>query len=58
MTFGDIIVLAVLGLIIGTIIRKMVKGKKKGKSCGSCQGCSMSGSCTKSVCGCGSQKHS
>jgi len=60
MTFGDIIVLAVLGLIIGSIIRKMVKDKKNGKSCGcgSCQGCSMSGSCTKAVCGCGSQKHS
>ena len=55
MTFGDIVVLAVLGLIIGSVIRKMVKDKKSGKSCGcgSCQGCSMAGSCHGASCSCG-----
>ena len=47
MTFGDIVVLAVLALIIGLIIRGMVRDKKKGNSCGcgSCAGCSLAGSC-------------
>ena len=47
MTFGDILVLAVLALIIGLIIRGMVRDKKKGKACGcgSCTGCSLAGSC-------------
>lgn len=57
MTFGDIIVLAVLGLIVGSIIGKMTKDKKSGKhcGCGSCQGCSMSGSCGGASC-CGTEK--
>ena len=52
MTLGDIIVLAVLGLIVGFIIGKMVKDKKSGRNCGcgSCQGCSIQGSC--GSCGC------
>ena len=47
MTFGDIIVLAVLALVIGLVVRGMIRDKKKGKSCGcgSCKGCSMAGSC-------------
>lgn len=39
---GDIVVLAVLGLIIGIVIASMVRAKKKGKGC--C-GCAMAGSC-------------
>ena len=47
MTFGDILVLAVLALIIGLIIRGMLRDKKKGKTCGcsSCTGCNMAGTC-------------
>ena len=47
MTFGDIIVLGVLGLTVGFIIGKLAKDAKSGKSCGcgSCQGCSMADSC-------------
>lgn len=62
MTWGDIIVLAVLGLIIGAVIGKMIRDKKNGKhcSCGSCQGCSMAGSCTsrtgENSCSCGGKK--
>ncbi len=55
MTFGDLVVLAALGLIVGLILGKMRKDKKTGKSCGcgSCQGCSMAGSCHgQSQCGC------
>ena len=57
MTLGDVIVLAVLGLIVGSIIGKMTKDKKSGKHCGrgSCQGCSMSGSCGGASC-CGTEK--
>ncbi len=45
MTGGDILVLAVLGLIVGAIIGSMVRNKKKGKHscCGSCTGCSLAG---------------
>ena len=46
MTFGDIVVLAVLALIIGLIIRAMVRNKKEGKTCGSCTGCAMAGTCS------------
>ena len=48
MTFGDIVVLAVLALIIGLIIRGMVRNKKNGKvsGCGSCTGCAMAGTCS------------
>lgn len=45
---GDIVVLAVLGLIIGIVIASMVRAKKKGKGCCGCSGCSgcaMAGSC-------------
>ena len=56
MTFGDIIVLAVLVLVVGLVVRGMIRDKKKGKSCGcgSCKGCSMAGSCSsQSGCNCG-----
>ena len=59
MTWGDIIVLAVLALIVGLIVRGMIQDKKKGKSCGcgSCKGCAMAGSCSsqsgEKACGCG-----
>ncbi len=45
MTFGDILVLSVLGLIVGSIVGRMVRNRKKGKSscCGSCTGCSLAG---------------
>lgn len=47
MTFGDIIVLAVLALIVGAVICHMLRDRKKGKhcGCGSCQGCAMAGKC-------------
>lgn len=50
--WGDVIVLAVLGLIVGAVIAGMIRNKKKGKCCGcsSCAGCSMGCS------GCGGQK--
>ena len=44
---GDILVLAVLGVIIGLVIRSMWKNHKSGKSCGcsgNCTGC-QSGKC-------------
>lgn len=44
MTGGDIIVLAVLGLMIGSIIGAMVKDKKSGKASG-CSGCANYNSC-------------
>ena len=56
MTFGDIIVLGVLALVVGLVIVGMIRDKKKGKSCGcgSCKGCSMAGSCSsRSGCNCG-----
>ncbi len=47
MTFGDIVVLAVLALVVGLVVRGMIRDKKKGKSCGcsGCSGCAMAGSC-------------
>lgn len=57
--WGDILVLAVLGVIVGAIIGKMYRDKKNGKSCscGSCQGCAMGCSCSsrneETACGCG-----
>ena len=45
MTFGDIIVIAVLVLIIGLIVRGMIRDKKKGKCCG-CSGCSGVNGCS------------
>ena len=53
MTFGDILVLAVLGLVVGLIIGGMVRDKKRGKACGGCSGCSgcaCSGSCPGNCC--------
>ncbi len=46
-TYGDIVVLAVLALIVGAVVYGMIRDKKKGKSCGcgSCKGCAMAGSC-------------
>ena len=43
MTFGDIVVLGILGLIVGSVIFHMLRKKKEGKhcGCGSCQGCAM-----------------
>ena len=60
MTWGDVIVIAVLALIIALVVRGMIRDKKKGKCCGcsSCKGCSMAGSCTSqtegTACSCGS----
>ena len=64
MNWGDVLVLAVLGLIIGAVIGKMYRDKKAGKhcSCGSCQGCSMGCSCASQnpeptcSCSCGGTK--
>jgi len=57
MTFGDIVVLAVLALVVGLVVRGMIRDKKKGKSCGGCSGCSgcaMAGSCgSQTGCSCG-----
>jgi hypothetical protein len=39
-TFGDIVVLGVLGIVVGLIIAGMIRDKKKGKTCGGCSGCS------------------
>ncbi|MGM9661354.1 MAG: FeoB-associated Cys-rich membrane protein [Faecousia sp.] len=36
---GDLIVLAVLGLVVGMAIGKLHKDKKKGGCCGNCSGC-------------------
>lgn len=43
MTFGDIIVIAALGLMVGSIIGGMVKNRKEGKA--GCSGCPNYGSC-------------
>lgn len=43
MTFGDIIVIAVLGLLVGSIIGGMQKDKKNGKM--GCSGCPNYGNC-------------
>ena len=56
MTFGDLIVIAVLILVVGIILRGMIRDKKRGKTCGGCSGCSgctYSGSCPGS---CGNRK--
>ena len=50
MTFGDIIVLAVLALVVGLVVRGMIRDKKKGKcggcsGCSGCSGCAMAGTC-------------
>lgn len=45
--YGDLVVLAVLGLIVGAVIVSTVRGKKKGKGCCSCSGCAMAGTCHK-----------
>ena len=45
MTFGDIVVLAVLALVVGLVVRGMIRDKKKGKSCGGCSGCSGCSGC-------------
>ena len=44
MTTGDIIVLAVLGLMVGSIIASMVKNRKNGKKTG-CSCCPNYGTC-------------
>ena len=44
MTLGDVIVLAVLGLIVGAIVAGMVRDKKKGRCCG-CGGCTSCDHC-------------
>lgn len=45
--YGDLIVLAVLGLVVGTVVRNILRKKKQGKrcGCGSCTGCAMAGAC-------------
>lgn len=47
MTFGDMIVLGILGLGIGAILMHQFRKKKSGNhcGCGSCQGCAMVGQC-------------
>ena len=47
MTWGDVIVISVLALIVAGVIWGMIRDKKKGKCCGcsSCGGCAMAGSC-------------
>ena len=45
MTFGDLIVITVLILVIGIILRGMIRDKKRGKTCSGCSGCAYSGSC-------------
>lgn len=43
MTFGDILVLAVLGGIVGVILGRMYQNKKKGNT--GCCSCPHAGSC-------------
>ena len=54
MTYGDMIVIAVLVLIVALIIRGMIRDKKKGKCCGcsGCSGCPSRGTCGGSCGGC------
>ena len=44
---GDIIVLAVLGIVVAAVIRSMWKDHKNGGGCAGCSGCSKkcSGNC-------------
>ena len=51
MTYGDIIVIAALVLIIALIVRGMIRDKKQGKCCG-CSGCSACASCKDGCSGC------
>ena len=44
MTMGDIIVIAVLGVMVGSIILAMIKDKKSGKP-SACSGCPNYGNC-------------
>jgi len=55
MTFGDIIVLSVLVLVVGLIIYGMIRDRKKGKCCGcsGCSGCAHAASCGGNCAGCG-----
>ena len=57
MTFGDIIVIAVLVLIIALIVRGMIRDKKQGKCCGcsGCSGCPFKGACSGNCSSCGKQ---
>ncbi len=44
--YGDILVLAVLGLTVGLVIARMLRDRKKGNHCGSCKGCAgLEGGC-------------
>ena len=54
MTFGDMIVIAVLLLVIGLIVRGMIRDKKQGKCCGcsGCSGCPSRNCCGGSCAGC------
>ena len=54
MTYGDMIVIAVLVLIVALIIRGMIRDKKKGNCCGcsGCSGCPSRGNCGGSCGGC------
>jgi len=54
MTFGDIIVLSVLVLVVGLIIYGMIRDRKKGKCCGcsGCSGCAHAGFCGGNCGGC------
>ncbi len=45
MTFGDIVVLSVIALVVAFVIAGMVRDKKKGKHCGGCSGCAGCSSC-------------
>lgn len=42
---GDILVLAILGVVIGRILLRLIRGKNSRGCCGSCQGCSCAGAC-------------
>ena len=57
MTFGDIVVIAVLILIIALIVRGMVRDRKQGKCCGcsGCSGCPSKGACSGNCSSCGKQ---
>ena len=51
MTWGDVIVISVLALIVAGVIWGMIRDKKKGKCCG-CSGCSSCASCKYAGSGC------
>lgn len=50
MTFGDIIVIGVLILVVGLIIRGMLRDRRKG--CSGCSGCRESSLCSGGCSGC------